>query len=212
MDHQYIIDHFKKVSSLGLPGEDSHRSLMPLKRPISSKAKARSQTYRESGVGIVLHKNGTSLECLLIERPDYEGTHGGQISFPGGKRDPGDIDLEYTARRECFEEVGLPFGHGEHLSQLTEVFIPVSDFLVQPYIFYVEELPPLIPDDREVQSIISFDLLSLMDDSILRRKSLKLRSGIMIKDMPYFDIQGHVVWGATGMILSEMKEILMRIR
>ena len=152
------------------------------------------------------------IQLILIERSKYRGTHSQQIAFPGGKQDANDHNQEYTARRECFEEVGLPFGHGEHLSQLTEVFIPVSDFLVQPYIFYVEELPPLIPDDREVQSIISFDLLSLMDDSILRRKSLKLRSGIMIKDMPYFDIQGHVVWGATGMILSEMKEILMRIR
>ncbi len=211
MDTSNFIRQLKKFNLTNLPGEEAHLSLMPLKRPLSSKVKIRSATYRESGVGILLYPKEDTIECILIERPAYDGTHGGQISFPGGKRDPGDIDLEYTARRECFEEVGLPTGHGERILALTEVFIPVSDFLVQPFIFFVDDLPTLHPDEREVESIIAFDLFSLLDDDLLKRKSLKFKNGTTAKDIPYFDIHGHVVWGATGMILSEVKAILSQI-
>lgn len=212
MGNNSFIKQLKNITTLDLPGEISHLPLMPLSRPLSSNAKARSTTYRESGVGIILHPKGDSVECILIERPPYDGAHGGQISFPGGKRDQSDIDLEFTARRECFEEVGLPIGYGEKVLALTEVFIPVSDFLVQPFIFFVKELPTLFPDNREVKSIISFDLFSLLDDTLLKRKTIKLQNGISIKNIPYFDIQEHVVWGATAMILSEVKAILLQLK
>jgi 8-oxo-dGTP pyrophosphatase MutT (NUDIX family) len=134
--------------------------------------------------------------------------HSGQISFPGGKRDETDENLEFTARRECFEEVALPLGLGEMIHPLTEVFIPVSSFLVQPYIFYVETLPELIADEREVDSIFSFDIFSLLDESIIHRTSIQIGNGMTLKDMPYFNIHGRVVWGATAMILSELKILL----
>jgi 8-oxo-dGTP pyrophosphatase MutT (NUDIX family) len=211
MDALHFLEHLSTTLKQGLPGEDAHALLMPKDRPLSSAAKQQAANYRESAVGLVLHSTITSIECILIQRTDYEGAHGGQISFPGGKRDLTDPTLEYTARRECFEEISLPMSSGELIHPMTEVFIPVSNFLVQPYIFYVDELPSLIRNEREVEEIISFDIFSLLNESLMDRKSIRLGNGITIKDMPYFDIHGQVVWGATAMILAELRMILQRM-
>ncbi len=201
----------KSVTEHGLPGEQAHRLLMPVKRPLSSVAKANTSNYRESAVGIVLHPGDDAMQCILIKRPSYIGAHGGQISFPGGKRDATDIDLEFTARRECFEEIALPHTHAQLIQPLTEVFIPVSKFSVQPYVFFAEDLPELIPDQREVEEIIHFDVAHLLHDKNIATTSIPLQTGLTIKDVPYFDIHGHIVWGATAMMLAELKVILERM-
>lgn len=207
-----FISSFRKSLEIGLPGEEAHQLLMPLKRPLSSLAKAEAKNnFRESAVGIVLYPSNDSIHCILIRRPSYDGVHSGQISFPGGKRDTTDIDLEFTARRECLEEIALPHGHGELIHPLTEVFIPVSKFSVQPFIFFTEDLPELTPDEREVEEIISFDLLELTRNANIPRTSIPSNAGFMMKDIPYFDIQGHIVWGATAMMLAEIKVLLERM-
>lgn len=206
-----FISSLKKTIEKGLPGEEAHQLLMPLKRPLSSVAKNDATSYRESAVGIVLHPFNQSIHCILIRRPSYAGVHSGQISFPGGKRDASDLDLEFTARRECFEEINLPHHHADLIHPLTEVFIPVSKFSVQPYIFYTENLPQLTPDDREVEEIISFDLFDLTRNTEIPRTTIPMNAGFTMKDVPYFKIQGHIVWGATAMMLGEMKVLLERM-
>lgn len=199
------------LQEYGLPGEQAHQLLMPVKRPLSSIAKANTSTYRESAVGIVLHPGQDAMQCILIKRPSYAGAHSGQISFPGGKRDATDIDLEYTARRECFEEIALPHEHATLIHPLTEVFIPVSKFSVQPYIFYTDQLPELRPDQREVEKIIHFDIAHLIQSETISTTSIPLQTGLTMKDVPYFNIHGHIVWGATAMMLAELKVILERM-
>jgi len=211
MSAQDFLLNFKKTLEPGLPGEQAHRLLMPMKRPLSSLAKSQAKDYRESAVGIVLHPFNDSIHCILIRRPSYNGAHSGQISFPGGKRDPGDIDLEYTARRECYEEIALPHQHAELIHPLTEVFIPVSKFSVQPYVFFADELPQLRPDDREVEEIISFDVFDLTRHIEIPTTSIPINAGLTMKSVPYFDINGHIVWGATAMMLAEMKVLLERM-
>lgn len=211
MAPQNFIASFKQSLALGLPGEEAHQLLMPLKRPLSSVAKAETSNYRESAVGIVLYPFNDSIHCILIRRPSYEGAHSGQISFPGGKRDTDDVNLEYTARRECFEEIALPHQYAELIHPLTEVFIPVSKFSVQPYVFYTDKLPELTPDEREVEEIISFDLFDLTKHETIPTTSIAINAGFTMKNVPYFDIQGHIVWGATAMMLAEMKVLLERM-
>ncbi len=206
-----FLEQFKQSLQKGLPGESAHQLLMPLKRPLSSLAKLDSLNLRESAVGIVLYPKNQSIHCILIRRPTYEGAHSGQISFPGGKRDSGDLDLEFTARRECMEEIALPHQHAELIHRLTEVFIPVSQFLVQPYLFFAEEIPSLIPDQREVEEIISFDVFQLLKNQEIARTSIPINAGLTLKDVPYFEINGHIVWGATAMMLAEMKVLLERM-
>lgn len=194
-----------------LPGERSHSEAMPLNRPYSSQALLKDAEARESAVGIVLYAKENSLRSILIQRPIYEGTHSDQIAFPGGKRDHSDHDLEFTARRECFEEIALPTHLGECLGTLTQVYIPVSRFVVQPFVFYVEELPGLVPDAREVAEIIHFDVNHLLKDEILLQTDMRFKDGIVRKNVPYFALENKVIWGATAMMLAEFRAILKRI-
>lgn len=211
MDVFSFRDRLQEYLKSELPGEKAHLKAMPVHRPLSSEAKRQAaKDYRASAVAILLYPAENSLKCVLIQRPEYDGVHGGQVSFPGGKMDPTDLDLEMTARRECFEEIGYPMNRGMLLGTLTEVFIPVSKFLVQPYVLFEENLPPLINDQREVAEIISFDVHEFTQLQI-ERTTIDLNRGVRLKDIPYFPIENRIVWGATAIMLAEFQEVLRRV-
>lgn len=211
MRTEEFLTSFKREILLALPGEKAHEKMAPLGRPVSSIALQMADKVRESAVAVVLYNHNGSIECLLTQRPEYDGNHSGQVSFPGGKKDPDDLDLEATARRECFEEIGIPEDQGLLLGQLTNVFIPVSSFLVKPYVFYHETLPPLIKDEREVAEILSFPLFDLKKEEIISTMETKLPNGSIYRNIPYFELANKKVWGATALILSELREVLMAI-
>jgi 8-oxo-dGTP pyrophosphatase MutT (NUDIX family) len=202
---EQLSEHIKQ-----LPGEKAHLDLMPLNRPFTSDALKRKPNFRHSAVALIFYPENSEIKSVLIQRPNYDGTHGGQISFPGGKMDPTDPHLEFTARREAFEEVNLPMEAGIFIGKLSEIYIPVSNFLVEPNLFYVNKLSELIPDKREVEAIIHFNVLDLLQPEILKSEDMKFEGGFTRKNIPYYDIQGHKVWGATGMILAEFKTIISR--
>jgi 8-oxo-dGTP pyrophosphatase MutT (NUDIX family) len=207
-----FIKQFLDIVNNGLPGEDAHSLLMPINRPFTSEALKNKAEYRQSAVSIILFEEDSTLKSILIERPEYAGLHSRQISFPGGKREPDDPNLEYTARRESYEEINLPMTEGKLVTKLSEIYIPVSKFLVQPYVFLIEkELPDLIPDQREVASIITYDLFTLTDANILKYMDMVFENGHKQKNIPYFEIEGHIVWGATAMMLAELKAIIDQI-
>ena len=208
MNSKLFVDTFTGIINDGLPGEQAHTEVMPVNRKFTSEGLQKAESLRQSAVGVILYPQESTINSVLIQRPDYEGTHSNQVSFPGGKMDDTDEDLEYTARRECFEEVDLPLGLGTRIGELTNVYIPVSNFVVQPYVFFVDELPQLTPDTREVQSIISFDVFKLVEEETLKTTDIRFKQGFIRKNVPYYDINGHVVWGATAMMLSELKAIL----
>ena len=211
MDVFSFRDRLQAYLAQELPGEEAHLKAMPVHRPLSSEAKLQAaKDYRASAVAILLYTEGKAVKSVLIQRPDYEGVHGGQVSFPGGKMDLTDDNLEMTARRECFEEIGFPMHQGTLLGALTEVFIPVSKFLVQPYVFFEENVPTLVSDEREVAEIISFDVHEFTQLEI-ERTTLNLSQGIRLKDVPYFPIENKIVWGATAIMLAEFQEVLRRM-
>lgn len=210
IDFDSFIAHLR-IHLDDLPGEKAHATLMPVNRPFTSEALERKPNYRKSAVALILFPENEDIKSILIQRPDYNGTHGGQVSFPGGKMDDTDIDLEFTARREAFEEISLPFETPSFLGKMSEIYIPPSNFLVEPNVFYVNELPELIGDEREVQSIITFNLFDLLHPDSFKVGDIRNINHLTRKNIPYFEIQEHKVWGATGMILAEMKEIILRI-
>jgi 8-oxo-dGTP pyrophosphatase MutT (NUDIX family) len=130
------------------------------------------------------------------------------VSFPGGKKEPEDLDLEYTARRECFEEVGIPIHEGELVGKLTEVFIPVSSFLVQPFVYFHSSKPRLERNLREVEEILHFSLFDLLEEHRVLTMDLLQPNGTKYTDVPYFNLVEKKVWGATALILNELKEVL----
>lgn len=209
--HSDKIYDIERLLKSALPGEEAHSILMPVDRPYSSVIRKSSADFRHSAVAIVLYEVESELESILIRRPEYNGTHSRQIAFPGGKRDDTDPDLEFTARRECMEEVGIPPESLRLIGSLTDIYIPVSKFVVSPFVFHLEELPPLIPDEREVDGIIQFKIRQLLSDDVIQRMPMKLGDGLTQKSVPYFNIEEEIVWGATGMMLAEFRAVLQQI-
>jgi 8-oxo-dGTP pyrophosphatase MutT (NUDIX family) len=195
-----------------LPGEAAHLPMSPIYRRKSSEALLSAKNYKESAVAIHLFPYQDGISGILIQRPSYDGVHSGQIAFPGGKKEDEDINLEYTARRESFEEVGIPINQGELIGELTQVYIPVSNFLVFPFVIFHEKEPELLLDSREVESVLYFDLNELLDDSKISEMPIYLKNQDKPVNVPCFDFYGKYIWGATALILNEFKEIVKRIR
>ena len=211
MVEELFLDKIKQEISERLPGETAHLKMSPEHRILSSAALKNAQNIRESAVAIVLYRIDDRIECILTQRPIYAGNHSGQVSFPGGKKDFSDENLEATARRECFEEIGIPREKGILLGKLTDVYIPVSGFLVKPFVFYHRELPDLIPDKREVAEILRFSLFDLKKETLISYTEIRLDDGTIFRNIPYFNLANKKVWGATALILSEIKEILLNM-
>lgn len=193
--------------ALDLPGEAAHIEMLPY-RDATSKMLQEVDDYRESAVAVLLYHDSNTLKSVLIQRPTYNGTHSGQIAFPGGKRDEDDADLLATAIREMHEEVGFYDPDILHLGELTRVFIPVSRFLVYPNVFYSHVKPDFIPDPYEVADIITFELFDICQPESLTSTKIQLDNGVVLKDIPCFQIQEHIVWGATALIMNELRRVL----
>ena len=141
---------------------------------------------------------------LFIVRPENPGVHSGQMSFPGGKKELGESMLA-TALRETEEEIGLASNQIEIIGELTEIYIPPSHFLVQPYIGVLAELPELTPNPDEVSKILIEPVSNLMTASTILKKKIFIPKFERTLEVPYFDVQGHTLWGATAMMVYELK-------
>ena len=205
-----FIENLKSSIDKGLPGETSHIRMSPLKRPLSSLAILETTNVRESAVAIILFLKEDDYHCILIQRPIYDGTHSGQVAFPGGKKDVEDIHLEHTARREAFEEVGIQLSENLLIGELTEVFIPVSSFKVKPYIYYHETIPELKPDEREVSEIFTFSMEDLLNEQSFSTMEIKFPNGIVQKNIPCFNLSQKQIWGATALILNELRDLILK--
>jgi len=152
------------------------------------------------------NNNNTSL--LLTKRASYNGLHSNQISFPGGKIEKSDNNLSQTALRETFEEVGVSQEKVEILREITNVYIPPSNFLVTPFIG-ITKTKPMFKVNSEVAEIIEISFLDLLDDNNVG--TIQITNSYMKETLvPSFNINGSVIWGATAMILSEIKEVLKK--
>lgn len=159
---------------------------------------------------IALYPDNGVIRTVLMKRPDYNGTHSGQISFPGGKVEEKDSDIIQTALREAEEEVNIKPDEVRVIGQLTQLYIPPSNFLVHPVLGILSKPPLLIPDQHEVESIHVPELSYLLRDDIIEEKDIILSSGFRMRT-PYFEVDGHTVWGATAMIIAELKDMLKEV-
>ncbi|GAA3621667.1 CoA pyrophosphatase [Flavivirga jejuensis] len=172
------------------------------------KQKEAIKKAKRAGV-LALFYPGTNKETklVLILRKTYKGVHSAQVAFPGGKLEKEDASLEVAAVRETFEEVGVPIDSIEIIRELSQVYIPPSNFYVQPFFGITKRTPSFIKQDDEVEAIIEIELQHFLDDNILITKKVLTSYSVEV-EVPAFKLNGHVVWGATAMMLSEMKDLL----
>ena len=207
--HHDALRRLRQHLSRPLPGHDDFRELSGYQRPDLESVKRQVPPPKESGVLALLYPSGGELHTILMLRPTYDGVHSGQVGFPGGHREPGDADIIATALREFQEETGARSENFEVLGTLTPVYIPPSQALVTPVLAYTDKLDDLDPDPHEVAALIPVTVSHLMRNDILKQTKVFVSILNREMDVPYWDVDGHVVWGATALMISELRKIIL---
>uniref|UniRef100_UPI00404A3A3F NUDIX hydrolase n=1 Tax=Flavobacterium sp. TaxID=239 RepID=UPI00404A3A3F len=208
--HQFL-EYVPKIQIQNLLGEVAHAKMAPFGRMDLVKQLNPSELApKKAAVLILCYPKNEQTHLVLIVRNEYPGVHASQIAFPGGKPEPEDRDLIDTAFREAEEEVGIP----RHLLQLvrpfSDIYIPPSNYLVTPVFAYSNSNLTFVRQPSEVADILEFPIADLLDDAIVVNEKMKTSYAVSI-DVPAFKINGHLVWGATAMMLSEFKESLKNV-
>lgn len=206
-----LLEKIKQALAQPLPGEEAHVQIMSYNRAVADDARKMDPPPRESAVMMLLFMKSNTLHTLFIQRQDYDGAHSGQISFPGGKIEEHDEDLLDAALRETEEEIGLGAEHIEVLGSLSDIYIPPSHFLVKPYVGWVETMIDLTPDPVEVKEILTEPVENLFSVTQLKQKKIFIPKFERVLTVPYFDVQGRPLWGATAMMVYELKYAIQKM-
>lgn len=203
MHFKTFLNTLETYQSKPLSGIQSHLKFAPkthFQQPDSI-------TPKKAAVLALFYPDNDNNTCILLtKRASYKGTHSAQISFPGGKTTQEDTSLKRTALRETYEEVGIASNKIEIIRALTNVYIPPSNFLVTPFIGYSTKNPSL-NINHEVEAIISVRIESLLNDQHTTNFNIN-NSYLTNVDVPCFKFRNHIIWGATAMILQEIKTLL----
>ena len=205
MDQNKLRFFFTQLQSNQLPGFDAHVELTPYRKNIQVpdvKPDARS-----GAVAVIIAYNQPTPILILTKRASYQGVHGGQISFPGGKVEEKDSDLIHTAKRETSEETGILLSDSNYLMPLSNIYIPPSNFLVHPFLFLIDHDFTVEKND-EVEYLIEMPLSFLNNQNALTQKDIVLYNGTTIKNAPCFVYENEIIWGATAAILNELRWLI----
>mgnify|MGYP000651619535 CR=1 FL=1 len=201
-----------KIEKLPLPGVRSHVLMTPEVR----KQELLNYDYKQNNpklaavLSLFYPDVDFNTELLLILRKTYKGVHSNQIAFPGGKPEPEDGSILQTALRETEEEVGVKPHQIKVLKQMTPVYIPPSNFEVHPFIGVANEPLTFVRQLSEVEAIVRVKLTDFMNDDLIFEQELSTSYAKNIK-VPAFQLNGYVVWGATAMMLNEIKTLLNEV-
>ena len=206
IDH-FDLDDVRRALARPRPGLDAQLKMAPQPRPGWDPDFTLPSDCREGGVLILLYPRAKRLHLVLTRRTETVRSHKGQISLPGGRREAGE-SLVQTALRETCEELGVPPEGTEVIGQLSALYTPPSNYCIHPFVAYRPYSPAFRPDPVEVAEVLEVPLSTLLDPAI-RNVELWSDPGFdSPRRVPFFDVNGQVVWGATAMILSELVTLL----
>lgn len=198
MTFKEILNYLRQCD---LPGIRSHKKMSFTNRNFEKPSNA-----IPSAVSILLFQENNSIYFPLIKRSNNSIHHKNQIALPGGKLEPNE-NIFQCAIRETNEEIGIPTHQIFPVRNLTELYIPVSNYIVYPIITYTTIVPNFIFSNQEVDKIIICSINDLLHFTKQYSK-VKLSTNVTI-NAPSFIFKDEIIWGATALILNEFKEILM---
>ena len=210
MDFQDFLEYVPKLIEVELPASEAHYKMAPLARIRELNAtEIEKKNPKNAAVMMLFYPKNGRTHLVLIVRNSYEGVHSAQIAFPGGKYEIEDLTFEKTALRETHEEIGIHPENIEIIMPFTQIYIPPSNFMVYPFLGISKEELIFSPDVNEVAKIIELPLSVFLDDAIIINTTMTTSYAKNI-DIPAFKIEEHIVWGATAMMLSELKEVFKK--
>lgn len=211
MDFQDFLKYVPNFAQAKLPAFEAHIKMAPLERIGALKNGIfDNEKSRKAAVMMLFYPKNGKTHLVLIVRSSYDGTHSSQIAFPGGKFETEDEVFANTALRETYEEIGIRPSDIEIIKPFTQMYIPPSNFMVYPFLGVSRDEIRFIPDPNEVAGIIELPLSVFLSDEIIITAEMVTSYAGKIK-VPAFKIEEHIVWGATAMMLSELKDVLNQV-
>lgn len=211
MHFDEFLKYAPKILNVELPATHAHAKMVPPNRAeLIRKTDFSKITPKKAAVMMLFYPKGFQTHLALILRTSYNGVHSSQIAFPGGKVESYDFDLKQTALRETHEEIGVHPNSINVIRAFTEVYIPPSNYMVYPFLGYSHDELEFVLQEDEVAGMVEFPLADFLEDSILTTRPIKTSYADTI-DVPGFQVNEHFIWGATAMMLSELKETLKMI-
>lgn len=204
------LEDIRRALNLHLPAERAHIKVAPKDRVEELKHRKWPINAKRSAVSFLLYPKNDKIYTLFMKRPEYPGVHSGQVSLPGGQKENMDPDLLSTAIREYGEETGIILNKNNYLAPLTEFYISPSNFLVQPYVAYIDKINHFQPNEAEVESLHEVSLEDLFLAENFTKETIRLRN--RGKDSyqiiaPCYKVNDLIIWGATAMMISELQYI-----
>jgi len=201
-----ILERIEQGLRTSLPGLAAQIRMAPDPHPRGQKSYEEAEpTCPKAGVLILLYEREGAFFIPLTLRTDRLVHHRGQISLPGGEQHTGE-SLEATALREAEEELGLDLSPARVLGRLTPLYIAPSNFCVYPIVAFFPGIPAIRPQPDEVAEVIVLPVNHLADPCHRRQEVWTLSDRTAA--VPFFELQGHKIWGATAMILSEFLALI----
>ncbi len=189
-----------------LPGQPAQLRMAPASR---RKYMTAPEGVRRAAVMATLFPKNEEWHIVFIERNKNDrDSHGGQISFPGGKAEPEDGTMLKTALRETEEEVGIPQQEIKVLGSLSQVYIPVSNFNVYPYVGFLDFQPDYVIQEEEVSKVLEIPVAHFQNEAVIRTTDIPINEYLTLKNVPYYEVDNQVLWGATAMMMSELMEVI----
>ena len=211
MNFQDFLEYVPKLIEVELPASEAHYKMAPLERIREiNTAEIENKNPKNAAVMMLFYPKNGKTHLVLIVRNSYEGVHSAQIAFPGGKYEIEDLTFENTALRETQEEIGIHPENIEIIMPFTQIYIPPSNFMVYPFLGICKEELVFLPDVKEVAKIIELPLSVFLNEEIVINTIMTTSYAKNIS-IPAFKIEEHIVWGATAMMLSELKEVFKRV-
>ena len=205
VDHRTVLDRIERGLRAPLPGLPAQLRMVPEPRPGTKAYFEVEETSLKAGVLVLLYCREGRIRLLLTRRTDRVLHHRGQISFPGGERHPGE-SLEATALRETQEELGLDLAAVRILGKLTPLYIPPSNFCIYPTVAFLPGTLDFHPQPDEVADIIDVPIEDLIDAKNPKYETWDLGGREAV--VPFYEFEGHKIWGATAMVLAEFLVLL----
>jgi 8-oxo-dGTP pyrophosphatase MutT (NUDIX family) len=208
MDIQFI-ERLERELEDELPGREAQFLMAPVERQQNFEI---PDSHVLACVVALIFPKKKDWHVVLIERvsDNPNDHHAGQLSFPGGKFEETDYSYQDCALREAEEEIGINASDVGIIGELSSIYIPVSNFLIYPFVGFMGEDPEFTIQRNEVQNIIEVPLKHFLEGKNKKKTDLDIRGGIL-KDVPYYDINNQVLWGATAMIMSEFEQVIRKI-